>query len=99
MADEMFILWMLLAVAVQKPMTEPQPGMWAAGAAYLWPGPTAIADYPAGGVAIDVPSPDGSMVLSLRDTALRVDRTGGTRTPIEVPLPVDAPAEVLWAPD
>jgi hypothetical protein len=93
------LLALLLSIAVQAPMTQSRPGMWASAAAYLWPGPTAIADYPAAGLAIDVISPDSSMVLSLRDAALRVRRTGEGRTAIGAPITVDGPAEVMWAPD
>jgi hypothetical protein len=94
-------MWLVLLALVgpQTMLTTPLPGMWGAGAAYLWPGPTAIADYPAGGSAIDVVSPDKAIVLSLRDSTLRIQLTREPRRFVGGPIAIDGPAEVMWAPD
>jgi hypothetical protein len=97
--------WIALAfVLSQQPagarrMAAAEPGMWARNAAYLWPGPTVIADAPTGGRWIDVPSPDGSKIVVVRDSSLTLvtaaDRTRALGTAIDV----QDLAEVLWAPD
>ena|SRR2546422_369590 len=93
----------LIATAVlltgAGPMTEPKPGIWSAKAVYLWPGPTALADRPLGGRAIEVLSPDGKNTLVVRDGALTVRTAVGSTLPAGSPLHVEDLAEVSWAPD
>jgi hypothetical protein len=93
----------LLATLAQQvsptPFAQAQDGMWASAAKYLWPGPTALAGSPAGGRSIDVVSPDGRRVITVRDSELAVKRTQGARDQIGASVPIEGLAEVLWAPD
>ncbi len=93
------VLGLLLAMVTLLPMQRPQPGVWGAGAAYLWPGPTAIADYPQGGRSIDVLSPDGTLLLQVRESMLTVALAKHSSEQIGADIPLYSLAEVLWAPD
>ena len=97
------LLWLIALSLFQQsrpgPMTRPQPGVWSARAAYAWPGLTAIADFPTGGRAIDVPSPDGSRVISIGDSYLIVRVASHPRRTIGSRIKIEDLLEVLWAPD
>jgi len=90
------LVLLVAGTAGPPPMTAARTGMWAARAAYLWPGPTAIVPYPEGGRAIDVRSPDGRSVVEIRENRLSLRDGGGLllRNGAVADL-----AEVLWAPD
>jgi hypothetical protein len=77
----------------------PQAGEWASRGAYLWPGPTAIADSPEGGRLIQVMSPDSSMVLIVSEYEMLLKRSQAESKVIGDTIPVGSLAEVLWAPD
>lgn len=84
------------AAGSAAPMKTPQPGMWSSGAAYLWPGPTALRDYPPGGRAIKLVSPDRSTALLISDEEMTLQSAAG-RTIGKAKI-LDL-AEVLWSPD
>jgi hypothetical protein len=87
---------MLQIAAADDTLTRPQPGQWAAGGTYLWPGPTAIADLPRGGRQLRVLSPDKRMELWIDGSEGHVVRGSDRRSEV---IPVQSLAEVLWAPD
>jgi hypothetical protein len=78
--------------------TAPQPGAWSSKAHYLWPGPTAIADLPAGGRHVSVAAPDGRMTLRVDDGELRPVDAADPQRFSGVVVPIESLAEVLWAP-
>jgi hypothetical protein len=84
---------------VSGALQTPQPGEWSAGASYLWPGPTVLADYPEGGRNLSVLSPDGKLMIAVVNTELNVRRTADGRSLTKEPIGVSSLAEVLWAPD
>lgn len=84
------------ATGSTAPMKTPQPGMWSSGAAYLWPGPTALRDYPPGGRAIRLGAPDRSTALLIGDEEMTLQAADG-RTIGKAKI-LDL-AEILWSPD
>jgi hypothetical protein len=93
------LLGLLLTMVVPQIMNRPQPGIWSADAAYLWPGPTVIADYPKDGRSIEVASPDKRLVLLIGESTLSVAPANHPGKHIGPDIPVEDLAEVLWAPD
>jgi len=76
-----------------------QPGGWSSAAKYLWPGPTAIADFPLAGRNIVVVSPDGAIAAQVTNIELTlVDRSNPTRF-AKTSIPIASLAEILWARD
>jgi hypothetical protein len=87
----------LIQIAVaDDTLAVPQPGQWAARGAYLWPGPTAIADLPQDGRHLRVLAPDGQVEFRIHDTEGYVIRGSDRRSE---PIGVQSLAEVLWAAD
>lgn len=84
-----------LSVAAEGPFNAALPGAWARDGKYLWPGPTAIADFPLAGRNITVTSPDSSMTLTVRDSEMTVS---GPSVPARK-YGIDSLSEILWAPD
>lgn len=76
--------------------TTAQPGEWSAHGVYLWPGPTAIADFPVGGRQLRIPGPDGKTVLWVGDTEASLIFASSKRTSAFRILSL---AEILWAPN
>jgi hypothetical protein len=76
-----------------------QPGMWSANAAYLWPGPTAIKDLPEGGRNLAVVSPNGQLMIEVKNSELAVVRTTDGSKINKKEIGVESLAEILWAPD
>jgi hypothetical protein len=76
-----------------------QPGVWSSAAKYLWPGPTAVANFPLGGRNIVVVSPGGAIETRVTNIELTlVDRNQPTRF-AQTSIPVASLAEILWARD
>lgn len=98
MSMGLILLFLVMQQAPAKPMTSPQSGIWSSQAAYLWPGPTAIADFPAGGRSIEVRSPDGLKRINVNDDDLKLMGANSTKI-VGSPIPVSDLAEILWAPD
>ena len=78
---------------------KPGAGQWSSGAAYLWPGSTAIADAPREGRSLRILSPDGSWVALVRDTDFELIRSINPQGPSVSSETVSSLAEVLWSPD
>src|SRR2546426_218739 len=76
----------------------PGKGQWSSRAAYLWPGPTVLADYPQEGRTLRVPSPDRKMAVVVRDSSLNLF-TNGNNPAESSPEGVESLAEVLWSRD
>jgi hypothetical protein len=84
-----------LSCAADLPFEKARPGEWARDGKYLWPGPTAIADFPLGGRNIAVVSPDSTITLTVRDSEMTVSGPSVTSRSIGI----DSLSEILWAPD
>jgi hypothetical protein len=93
------LLGLLLTMVAPQIMNRPQPGIWSADAAYLWPGSTVIADYPKGGRSIEIASPDKTLVLLIRESTLSVAPAEHPGEHIGRDIPIENLAEVLWAPN
>src|SRR5258708_615723 len=71
------------------------PGAWARDGKYLWPGPTAIADFPLSGRHIGIASPDTATTITVRESEMTVS---GPSMPPRT-YEIDSLSEILWAPD
>jgi len=93
---------LLVSVALadeSKGLRRAQPGVWLASGQYLWPGPTAIADFPLHGRDIIASSPDGAITTRVTETELTlVDRNNAMRF-AGASIPLASLGEILWAPD
>jgi hypothetical protein len=74
--------------------TTPQQGLWSARGVYLWPGPTALADFPSAGRQLRVVAPDGKTVLYIDDIGGHLLVANGKQS---ARFPVRSLTEVLWA--
>src|SRR3989442_1204346 len=90
-----FIAIATVATAAEV-FTTPQKGLWSAHGVYLWPGPTAIADFPAAGRQLRITAPDRKTVLHVSDIEARVMLPNGKRS---AGFAIESLAEVLWAPN
>ena len=93
------VVFLFVSVTIASPaevFTTAQPGMWSARGVYLWPGPTAIADFPAAGRQLRISAPDRKTVLEVRDSEARVTFPNGKPSGAFV---VEGLAEILWAPN
>jgi len=99
-AMSLVVAWVSV-VQAQSPAVfdRAQPGVWSSAGKYLWPGPTAVADFPLGGRSIVVASPDGAITTRVTNIELTlVDRNNPTRF-AQTSIPIASLAEILWARD
>src|SRR5262245_20565801 len=67
-----FVIAITTITSVAEVFTTAQPGMWSARGMYLWPGPTAIADFPTAGRQVRITAPDRKTILEVGDIEARI---------------------------